>query len=141
MYKPTLQIESLEVAWTRRTGMAVIRAAITPAGVELEYAHCRDCLTPLRADGSCGLCGALGDPLVQQLCDAVEADDSRAASLAEARLSLAARDTAAPLNGCAQCDRLERDHSMVRSHGWDAPTDRIRLARLCARRRRRPLLH
>lgn len=151
--RPTIQEEDPRLTWTRRTGMLV--AAVTPVpdggGVELRYAACGQCSTPLRADGTCNPCTHfsrpdpdLGDDDPRYRLDFLGPEDGHTLADAErdrAALHAAARrralreyDAATPINGCAECGRLPEQHGKVYGHTWDAPTDRLRLARLRARR-------
>jgi ribosomal protein L32 len=111
--------------------------------------RCRECGTSLPSGEVCPPCDYLtfrGDEAASdarhrlmhidvssRYSPAQRASDLQTVQAYRRRLQLMERDARTPVNGCAQCGRLETDHAQSR-HDYDMPTDRQRLARLKARR-------
>lgn len=161
--RPTIQQENPIATWTRRTGRLVTAVTPTNGGVELTHAMCKGCCgTWLSPDGTCPSCTMVRrpDPVLgmddpQYRLDNFGPEDSythadvkRDEDLlrrADAAARRRERDARTPVNGCALCGREERGHGershhpfrITDRHGFTAPSDRTRLARLRARREMR----
>jgi hypothetical protein len=158
--RPTIQEEDPRVTWTRRTGRLVIEVIPGAGGMELRYAVCSDCFgTLLLADGTCPFCTAmrrphpiLGTRNPQYRLDNLGPEDGYTPEDAERDRELLRlaheywvtleRDARTLVNGCALCGCEERGHGrrshhpfrLADRHEYTAPSDRLRLARLRARR-------
>lgn len=112
--------------------------------------NCPGCRDPLAPNGSCPPCEFLayrGDEAAadaQYRLDHMDAStryrpaqrssDRKTVQAHRRRRILMERAARTPANGCAQCGRLETEHAQDGRHGYDMPTDRLRLARMRARR-------